>query len=99
MLLWCCMVFSDHRALVVARRLPSVMDASTRPISPSAFSHPDFAPRCRLAYDEKIKECADPSRLKRLALLKDAMWEVAHGLVRAILDHSIIQLPRKLRMN
>ena len=80
---------SDHRALLIARRLPSVMDASSRAISPSIYSHPDFPRRCHLAYEEKVKESADSSRLKQLSLLKEAMREVAIGFMGHEVGHSI----------
>ena len=84
---------SDHRALLVARRLPSNMDASARPIPRCIYSHPDFARRCRLAFDDKLQSelSADgeaPSRLKQLALLKTCMREVTSGLASTIVDLS-----------
>ena len=73
---------SNHRAIMVARRLPTVLDAATRPIPPGIDSHPDFARRVQLAYDVKVEECFGPSKLKRLALLKEAIRDVATNLAK-----------------
>ena len=73
---------SDHRALFVARRLPSVLDDSTRPISPGIYKHNDYQRRVRLALDVKLQEYPDASRLKKLTLLKESMREVASNMSR-----------------
>ncbi len=80
---------SDHRAVFVARRLPAELDASARPISQSVYSHEDFPRRCKLTYEEKLRECPDASKLKRLVLLKETIKEVANNMASTEVGHTV----------
>ncbi len=80
---------SHHRALFIARRLPAVLDDSLKPISPSVFSHPDFARRCRLNYEDKLQEHPDASKLKRMTLLKDSMRDTARNFNGSCGGHTL----------
>ena len=74
---------SNHRAVLVARRLPVKMDHDSRPIPKVVYSHPDFPRRCQLAFEEKLSEDPAASKVSRLLLLKQAMREAARNLTKS----------------
>ena len=76
---------SNHRAVLVSRRLPERLTEHGKPIPREIYSHPDFSRRCQLELQNKIQvhiqDNGTCSNLTRLVLLKDAMRVVAAGML------------------